>query len=216
MQHICDWDSLPEYPEELEYALWEAKEEERDLEDMKIRGLVLSGMDLRKVGFHRVSFENCRLLNCNFDHGAFRKVRFKNCDLSNSDFGWSYLKECVWEDVKAVGIKAQNAKFTHVTMQGCNLRYANLGESRYENWTLQECDFTDSFLTNCQLKDVVLRDNRFIRTSFIRTSLKGLDFTSGELMEAQVSEDGRELAGAKVDIYQAAEFARLLGLVVKY
>ena len=99
-------------------------------------------------------------------------------------------------------------------MRNCNLRYANLGESQFDKWKVANCDLTDCFLNSCHLKEIVFRENRLVRTSFFKTPLRGLDFTSCDLEDVQVSEDGKELAGAKVDIYQAAEFAKLLGLKV--
>lgn len=209
-------EGLPDCPDGFEAALWVAKEEERDIENVRIRGVILSGADLEQVGFYRVLFENCRFLGCSFGHGAFREARFANCDLSNCDFGWAYFKNCEMADVKAMGMKAQNANFMGMSMERCNLSYANLGDARFENWMAAGCDFSESFLTACVLKQVTFRENRLARTSFFGTPLRGMDFTSCQMEEVLVSEDGAELAGAKVDVYQAAEFAKLFGLLVKY
>ena len=208
------WDALPETEFEFEELLFAARDEERDIEQVRIRGIVVSGLDMSGLGFYQVSFENCRFLGCCLEKTAFRAVRFQNCDLSNSDVSWSYWSDCLWEEVKAVGIKAQKASFLRTKMKHSNLRYGNLGESKLEKWQAERCDFTESFLTACQCKELVLRENRFVRTSFFQTPLRGIDFTSCELEEVFVSEDGTELAGAIVDVYQAAEFAKLLGLKV--
>ncbi len=208
------WDTLPEADLELEELLLTARDEERDVEKIRIRGITVSGLDMSGLGFYQVSFENCRFLGCCLEKAAFRMVRFKNCDLSNTDFGWGYLAVCLWEDVKAVGVKLQKVSFLRVRMKNCNLHYGNLGESKLEKWKAEACDFTEGFFVSCQLKETLLQGNRFIRTSFFQTPLRGVDFTSCELEAVQVSEDGKELAGAVVDVYQAAEFAKLLGLNV--
>ena len=53
MGKAWNWDDLPEYPDELEYILWEAREEDRDLERMKIKGVTLTGIDFSTLGFYQ-------------------------------------------------------------------------------------------------------------------------------------------------------------------
>lgn len=60
-----------------------------------------------------------------------------------------------------------------------------------------------------------MEDCRFIATDFFRTPLKDLDFTTCTLEGISVSDGGSELQGAVVNLYQAAELARLLGVIVK-
>ena len=45
--------------------------------------------------------------------------------------------------------------------------------------------------------------------------LAGLDFTSCNIEGLTVSDTGAELKGAKVDVWQAAMFAKLLGLIIE-
>ena len=50
---------------------------------------------------------------------------------------------------------------------------------------------------------------------FFGTKLSGLDFTSCNIEGLTVSDTGAELKGAKVDVWQAAMFAKLLGLIIE-
>ena len=47
------------------------------------------------------------------------------------------------------------------------------------------------------------------------TKLAGLDFTSCNIEGLTVSDTGAELKGAKVDVWQAAMFAKLFGVIVE-
>ena len=49
---------------------------------------------------------------------------------------------------------------------------------------------------------------------FLHTPLKGIDFTSNMLSRITVS-GSQELRGAVVNIFQAAELSKLLGVVIK-
>lgn len=51
-------------------------------------------------------------------------------------------------------------------------------------------------------------------TSFFGTLLNGLDFTSSRMEGIVVSDTGKELRGAIVSVSQAADLARVLGLVI--
>ena len=53
------------------------------------------------------------------------------------------------------------------------------------------------------------------RASFFHTSLKGMDLRGNDVEGIIVSEEKNELRGAVADIYQAADLAKLMGIVIK-
>ena len=67
------------------------------------------------------------------------------------------------------------------------------------------------FFATCSLKQMKLDQSQFINTEFFKTPLKDLDFTTCILEGISVSTEGNELKGALVNVYQAAELAKLLG-----
>lgn len=74
---------------------------------------------------------------------------------------------------------------------------------------------SDAFFATCSLKQMKLDQSQFINTEFFKTPLKDLDFTTCILEGISVSTEGNELKGALVNVYQAAELAKLLGIVIK-
>jgi hypothetical protein len=55
----------------------------------------------------------------------------------------------------------------------------------------------------------------FNGSDFSYSPLKGLDFSTCGFSAIQVSESATELKGVVLDLYQAAELSRLLGVIIK-
>ena len=54
-----------------------------------------------------------------------------------------------------------------------------------------------------------------MRASFFHSSLMGMDLRGNDVEGIFVSEEKNELRGAVADIYQAADLAKLMGIVIK-
>ena len=65
------------------------------------------------------------------------------------------------------------------------------------------------------LQQIELSRCSFVQAEFFKTPLKGIDFTDCTLDGIRLSEGKSELKGAIVSSYQAAELARLLGVIIK-
>ncbi len=70
-------------------------------------------------------------------------------------------------------------------------------------------------MVECTLKDFAFEETRLTGASFFKTSLAGIDLTGCPLEGIRVSEHYTELRGAIVDLFQAAELAKLLGITIK-
>ena len=112
-----------------------------------------------------------------------------------ADFHESLLKETRWEE--------------------CSLSFANFSGSRWESASLAGCDMQESYLADCRFKKVEWKDLNLKRASFFHTSRKGMDLRGNDVEGIIVSEEKNELRGAVADIYQAADLAKLMGIVIK-
>lgn len=63
--------------------------------------------------------------------------------------------------------------------------------------------------------EIFLYHSKFIRTEFFNTSLSKIDFSNCEVESICVSAKGKELEGVIVNIFQAAELSKILGIVIK-
>jgi uncharacterized protein YjbI with pentapeptide repeats len=78
-----------------------------------------------------------------------------------------------------------------------------------------ESQLRGSFLTQCHFKDVIWNGADLERASFFKTLLRGTDFTTSNIKGLILSDDAKEISGAVVDLYQAAELSRYLGVTIK-
>lgn len=192
-----------------------ARAREEPLTGWQFSGLCLAGEALREMRFERCLFTGCRFTGAELAGTSFVDVQFKNCDLSAVRAPGIYLCRCRLEGVKALAAQLPDCRLAHVRLQNCIFAGANLTGASLEKVLLADCDFTGASLSECRHKGLALQTSRFVKTSFFKTPLAGLDFTSSQLEGAVVSDTGAELRGAVVNTAQAADLARVLGVVVR-
>ncbi|MEG0379731.1 MAG: pentapeptide repeat-containing protein, partial [Eubacterium sp.] len=66
----------------------------------------------------------------------------------------------------------------------------------------------------CKLKNTCFEACNLSQVDFLHTSLKGIDLTSNTLHGLSLT-GALELRGAVVNLFQAAELAKLLGVIIK-
>ena len=198
----------------LEQQLLQAAGQEERLENLVFQGEELEYVDADKVEFSRVRFENCRFNSCNFSRAALWNVEFVNCDVSNCNFESSYWKHCSLKCCKAQGADWKEASLHLCVMEDSKLDYASFNRCLMEQVTIRRCSCVSTAISEAKWKKVLLQENRFYSTDFFKTSLAGVDLSTCELSQLLLSDDLRELRGAKIDAFQAPEFVRLLGMVI--
>ena len=95
------------------------------------------------------------------------------------------------------------------------LRYACFDQSKWERTAVRGSCFAEAMFNHTRLLHWAVQDTDFSGASFAATPLKGLDLRGCRLDGAGFGEEHRSLRGAVVDWAQAAELARLLGIVIK-
>ncbi len=188
--------------------------EERELSGLRVTGGTGEGIDLSAFTLRGVRFEGCRFAAARFARADFNDVVFKGCDVSNCDFSSARWVRCQMEGGKAMGANFSGGAWWHTLFLHTNLRYANLHDLRLESAAFDNCDLSEAYLTQAQNKGFAFYQCKLFRTSFFKTRLAGIDLTSCELEAITVSDDFTELRGAKVTPFQAADLARLLGVVI--
>ncbi len=79
-------------------------------------------------------------------------------------------------------------------MEDCTLAYGAFNRCRWWALQAQRCDFSGADMAEMDLHYITLDDSRFIGTSFFRTPLLGLDFTTCQLEGVTLSDHhGRDL-----------------------
>lgn len=198
----------------LEQLLTEV-EDDRYKCEIAVHNATLQDADLSDLCFENVLFSHCNFSQTNLSHCAFTNVLFESCALTNCDFSKSRMHQCELRNSQFKGANFSSSRMSHLRIQNSNLRYANFTESQLEQCEIVSSDLADTFFASCTFKQLTASEAQFTRAEFFRTPLKGIDFTTCALDGISVSETGKELSGAIVNIFQAAELARLFEIIIK-
>lgn len=216
MKQIEPW--MPEKLELIEETitlLLESKACEERIEEKLWKKIAACDEDFSTICISKVRFENCNFLDCSFKKGEFTDVIFQSCNFSNCDFDETYFNRCRFLSSKGIGTKFTGSSIQNVTIADSNFDYANFDASKLENFKIEHTELNSGNVTQCRCKNVVWDHVQLVNTSFFGTSLNKMDFTTCTIAGVVLSDDCRELKGAIVDLYQAAELAKRLGVVIK-
>lgn len=196
--------------EEIEFA----GADEMPVENRVFTDEVLTGVHACKVEFVSVRFERCRFVDCDFTGAGFYQSGFDKCDFSNCRFTGSY-----WKNSEMAGCKGNGSLFDHavlrsVKMLECQMPMANFGGSMWESSKAELCSFKEAFFSEVKLKKSKFIKSDFTRVDFFRTILKGMDFSDSVIESIMVSDSYKELSGMKINMFQASEIAKLLGVKI--
>ena len=95
------------------------------------------------------------------------------------------------------------------------MQYLNLDGSKLESFRVEDTDLENGNFAQCKCKGVTFSQVRLQNASFFKTPLKGMDFTTCDIKGLGLSDECSEVRGAVMDLYQAAELAKRLGIVIK-
>lgn len=212
--------NIPRIPFELataeELTGWkDASEEGTLISGIRISGEDVTGSEFYKLDITASRFERSRLLNCSFEKASFVDVIFENCDFSNSHFSMAYFHRCEFHDCKCLGTDFHEAVLKHVKITGSTLKYANLNGALLEYVEMEQCDLTETSLSEIKHKNWSAAGCQFVRTNFFHTKLRNFDFTKSDLEDIIISDTLEEIRGAKITAVQALEAARLLDMRVE-
>lgn len=196
-------------------CLKEWKERDETIHNMVIKNITGDGEDFSLLCVSGVRFENCSFFDCSFEKAEFTDVVLKSCDVSSCDFGDSYWKRAVMDSSKGVGSKFVGSSFYYLTINDCQMDYANFDSSKFEHARIFQTAMENAFFSQCKCKSLSFDRAELSHTSFFKTALRGMDFSTSVIHEIFLSDTCSELQGLSVDLYQAAELARRLGLLIK-
>lgn len=185
------------------------------LEAVEFCGLHAAETSFAELEVSSSHFSNCQFLSCDFTGALFVDIAFEGCDFSNSIFDSAAFTRCTFSDCKFAGASFAEALWKHVAADGCTFVYGAFNRCLWKTVRARTCDFLSADMSEMELCGISLDDDRFVGTSFFRTKLVGLDFTSCQLEGIVISDAMDEVHGAKFGLYQAAALARRLGVIIE-
>ena len=197
--------------DELRFSM----EYETDFDSVRISRAHEEELSFGGVYIKNSTIENCRFINSDFSDCTFINVIVKGCDLSNCNFNNTYFKNCSIISSKLVGACFRNAVQLETAYDNCNAELTDYNGARFKNILISDCDFSSSLICSAELKNITLKNVKLVKATFFKTPLKDVNLTDCIIDGLVVSDNGAELRGATVDVYQAAMFAKLLGLNIE-
>lgn len=195
--------------------IFEAKKSEERLNGLLFQGVSIEAEDLAHLTVSGDRFMNCRFWNCSFERAEFTDVIFQACDFSGCSFRGGYFNRVIFDSCKAAGTKFTESRMQQIAIRGCNMNYANFDNSVLKKFDIENTELNSSNISQCRCKEFVWKNTGLVNASFFKTPLWGMDFTDCAINGLVLSDDSSELRGAVVDLYQAAELAKRLGITIK-
>lgn len=192
-------------------TLTEAAAEGYDVADCRFTG-VLEHADLYRLDAARCRFDGCRLTGCDFTRASLQEVIFDHCDLSGARFDDAGLLQVQFLDCRGLGAYFTGALWDEVTIEGGSFQYANLARVEWKNCRLRT-GMQDAVLTDLTAKKTHVDGCDFTRADWSHAHIAQLDLSRSVIEGAVFSPEA--LQGVRVSRDQAADLARLLGLVIQ-
>ena len=171
---------------------------------VKFDGLDFSRGEYRDCVFEDCSFVGTNLRAANLSGSRFERCPFNDADSDTpADLSHANLKEasfdrCNLTVVDCIGIKGYALVLSHCQLQGTDFSKSDfrlpIADSDLTELTIEHCNLSYANLSNNYLVDAVLRENRMIECSLDYTDLSQADLRGSELHN--ISAIGVTLIGA--------------------
>lgn len=186
--------------------------EDRSVALTSFSGFDLADLDARDALFDRVVFRSCTFENVDFSGSAFTNVRFAGCRFTGCSFERCRMTRVDIRDTSFPGARLAKAWLDHVTIDGCQLRYADLSQARLHTLRAHATTLAESTWYDTKLGDIAFDGCDLSGAEFVRTPLARIDLSRAQIAGLTVSDNLRELRGAIIAPEQAAELIGLLGV----
>lgn len=176
---------------------------------------VIADVDCYGYEFQSVVFSGCRFISCDMTKTSFYRCRFEKCDLSNCKFIDGYFKECEFSHCKANGANFGRGVIKQSVFKSTSLTYGLFSETNFDDCKIADCDMSGVLLSQSVIKRTELKDVKLIGAELFHASIRGLDLSKCDISGIVLSRELSELRGVTVNFEQAADLAKLLGVIVK-
>jgi uncharacterized protein YjbI with pentapeptide repeats len=203
----------PDLPKNLVKADFEPQEEpgeyfrvllsNENLTGRELPHLVFEQVHLRHAVFLQASLpglraSDCRLEHCDFSGARLEKARLKRLEFSGCRLLGTDFLEGVFEDLL----------FKDCIAEGCHFAMASFRAARFE-----KCAFPRASFESADLSGAVFDGCDLTGANFNGAKLEGADFSTAKIDALQIGV--KELQGAIIAPWQAAQVVSLLGIRIK-
>jgi uncharacterized protein YjbI with pentapeptide repeats len=164
-------------------------------------------------------FDQCRLEQVNFsstelDDFELNDVELRECDLANAAWRKVMIYRTEIQACRAVGLNVNEAYIKDVIFRDTNLMLAQFRFTEFKSVRFENCNLKGVDFQNADLRGVVFENCDLSEAEISFANLKNTDIRGCEIKKIRAN--GESLKGLIVEPFQAAYFAGLLGLQVKW
>lgn len=139
--------------------------------------LVMTRNRLVRFECSNVRFEHCDFSNTEWIGASFHQVVFHQCKLTGTNFAESYLKDCVFEDCLGDYASFSSADLKTVHFEKTSLVDTEFFELKWKDLTIEHCNLTGGNWMRTPLRGLDFTRNRFDKLLFSQDLLNGLTVT---------------------------------------
>lgn len=169
-----------------------------------------SGGIIRDSSFYSVSFASSV-----FTDSVITDTVFDSCDFSNADFSAASFLRVRFLHCKLTGAVFFSSRLRKVEAESISARYISFDRATLEDVRIDNSDLHDSSFTAVSHKKLSIVASDLSRSDFRHTPLSGIALTSSSLSGIALSDNAKELKGAELDVSQALDIVRGMGVEVK-
>ncbi len=179
-----------------------------------LRATGLASGEARDAIFDEIEWQAARLGAVNWERASWRDCRFVGCDLAGARAARIAVTRSEFSDCRIKGMGASESDWKDVSLRDCNLAGAHLRFSRRTLCRFFDCDLSGSDWTNADARGLDFERCDLRGANFNFAQLNGADWRGCQTEKLQIN--AKALKGLICEPLQAAQFARVLGLDVRW
>lgn len=176
-------------------------------------------LELKEDKFHKIYFDNCTFIKCDFTKSMiygckFTECTFINCDLSLSTLKSSTFNDVIFEKSKLIGISWSSCDEPFdVSFQSCNISQNSFHMLDLRSMKFKETLIKDSGFEECNLEKAVFDDCDLELTTFYKNNLKKANFETSR--NYLIDPKQNDIENAVFSLPEALSFLSLLPIKIK-
>ena len=156
-------------------ANWEVTEPKPSLRNFDLKGTNLSGYDFSNANLESANLQNTALWGTNLSGANLRKVNFRSAKLVGANFT---NVVSFYSDYSGVVIRQRSERgkiytpnFTNANFWGVAFRRATIKNAIFSNVVLNKADFSAATIEDCDFSDSDLTDSKWLRVRRVQNCI---------------------------------------------
>ncbi|WP_340608871.1 DUF2169 family type VI secretion system accessory protein [Xenorhabdus bharatensis] len=180
--------------------------------DLLLRQIFITHCDFRYSQWNNCTLTELDLPALRFNHATLNKVTFLKCKLTQAVFDKVQCESCSWIETEANHIRfclanllncafvmnstLNQADFTQATLTECNLRQMPLVQARFHSAILNNSDLSEADCQSADMQYLNATNSIFIRTDFREALLNNANLMSALMQKCSLH--GTDLRGTNL------------------